>query len=97
MPESIIAFLEADSYEGAVRNAIALGGDADTMACIAGGIGEAFYSELPEAIREQTLRRLAPEMLEPLALYEKHMEAAIARTRSSASARTASTDGSGVE
>ncbi len=76
VPESIIAFLEADSYEGAVRNAIALGGDADTMACIAGGIAEAFYGELPEGIREQTILRLAPEMLEPLALYEKHIEAA---------------------
>lgn len=43
VPESIIAFLESQSYEDAVINAIWLGGDADTMACMAGGIAEARY------------------------------------------------------
>ena len=43
VPEAIICFLESDSYEDAVRNAISLGGDADTQACIAGAIAEAFY------------------------------------------------------
>ncbi len=43
VPEAIIAFLESTSYEDAVRNAISLGGDADTQACIAGSIAEAFY------------------------------------------------------
>lgn len=38
VPESIISYLEADSYTSAIRNAISLGGDADTMACMAGGI-----------------------------------------------------------
>jgi ADP-ribosylglycohydrolase len=55
VPQSIIAFLESDSYEDAVRNAISLGGDADTMACIAGGIAEAFYGGVPEHIRAGTL------------------------------------------
>lgn len=58
VPQSIIAFLESDSYEDAVRNAISLGGDADTMACIAGGIAEAFYGGVPDDIRHQTLGRL---------------------------------------
>jgi ADP-ribosylglycohydrolase len=58
VPQSIIAFLESDSYEDAVRNAISLGGDADTMACIAGGIAEAYYGEVPEAIRAQALALL---------------------------------------
>jgi ADP-ribosylglycohydrolase len=58
VPQSIIAFLESTSYEDAVRNAISLGGDADTMACIAGGIAEAFYGGVPEEIRTQTLSRL---------------------------------------
>jgi len=58
VPYSIIAFLESDSYEDAVRNAISLGGDADTMACIAGGIAEAFYGGVPEEIRIRTLERL---------------------------------------
>jgi ADP-ribosylglycohydrolase len=58
VPQSIIAFLESTDYEDAVRNAISLGGDADTMACIAGGIAEAYYGGVPDAIRFQTLDRL---------------------------------------
>jgi ADP-ribosylglycohydrolase len=58
VPQSIIAFLESDSYEDAVRNAISLGGDADTMACIAGGIAEAFYGGVPEPIRDEVMARL---------------------------------------
>lgn len=58
VPQSIIAFLESHSYEDAVRNAISLGGDADTMACIAGGIAEAFYGGVPEAIRNQAFELL---------------------------------------
>lgn len=46
VPESIICFLESDSFEDAIRNAISLGGDADTMACIAGGVAEAYYHDI---------------------------------------------------
>jgi ADP-ribosylglycohydrolase len=42
--------LESENYEDAIRNAISLGGDADTMACIAGGIAEAFYGSVPDDI-----------------------------------------------
>ncbi|MDT8445110.1 MAG: ADP-ribosylglycohydrolase family protein, partial [Desulfuromonadales bacterium] len=58
VPQSIIAFLESSSYEDAVRNAISLGGDADTMACIAGGIAEAYYGGVPDDIQRQALARL---------------------------------------
>ena len=58
VPQSIIAFLESTDYEDAVRNAISLGGDADTMACIAGGIAEAFYGGVPDHIRGPVLERL---------------------------------------
>jgi len=58
VPQAIIAFLESSSYENAVRNAISLGGDADTMACIAGGIAEAYYGGVPDNIRETALARL---------------------------------------
>ncbi len=47
VPEAIMAFLDADSYEDAVRNAISLGGDSDTLACITGGIAEAFHGARP--------------------------------------------------
>ena len=55
VPQSVVAFLESDSYEDATRNAISLGGDADTMAAIAGGIAEAFYGSVPEPIRAPAL------------------------------------------
>jgi ADP-ribosylglycohydrolase len=58
VPQSIIAFLESDSYEDTIRNAISLGGDADTMACIAGGIAEAFYGGVPTDIQTATLAAL---------------------------------------
>jgi ADP-ribosylglycohydrolase len=64
VPQSIIAFLESDSYEDAVRNAISLGGDADTMACIAGGIAEAFYGRVPEDIKIKAMARLDEPMRE---------------------------------
>jgi ADP-ribosylglycohydrolase len=51
VPEAIIAFLESESWEDAVRNAVSLGGDADTLACITGGIAEAFYGSIPEPVR----------------------------------------------
>ncbi|MFK5970729.1 MAG: ADP-ribosylglycohydrolase family protein [Candidatus Marithrix sp.] len=53
VPQSIIAFLESNSYEDAIRNAISLGGDSDTIACITGGIAQAFYGEIPSFIQEQ--------------------------------------------
>ena len=51
VPPAIIAFLESHDYENAVRSAISLGGDAATQACIAGGIAEAFYGEIPDNIK----------------------------------------------
>jgi len=58
VPQSIISFLESTDYEDAVRNAISLDGDADTMACIAGAIAEAFYGVVPDHIRGPVLERL---------------------------------------
>jgi ADP-ribosylglycohydrolase len=51
VPEALIAFLDSTSYEDAVRNAISLGGDSDTLACITGGIAEAYYGPLSPLIR----------------------------------------------
>jgi ADP-ribosylglycohydrolase len=58
VPQAIIAFLESTGFEDAVRNAISLGGDADTMACIAGAIAEAFYGGVPPHITEPVLATL---------------------------------------
>lgn len=53
VPKAIIAFLEADSYEDAVRNAISLGGNSDTLACITGAIAEAFYGPVAPYILDK--------------------------------------------
>ena len=62
VPEAIIAFLDSDSYEDAVRNAISLGGDSDTLACITGGIAEAFYG-VPDRIQSEVQHHLPPDLL----------------------------------
>lgn len=58
VPQSIIAFLESDSWEDSIRNAISLGGDADTMAAITGGIAEAFYGGVPTPLEVRALEFL---------------------------------------
>ena len=50
VPQAIRTFLESEDFEDAVRKAISLGGDSDTLACMAGGIAQAFYGSVPEAI-----------------------------------------------
>jgi ADP-ribosylglycohydrolase len=58
VPEALIAFLEAADFEDALRNAVSLGGDSDTQACIAGAVAEAFYGEVPASLREAVFREL---------------------------------------
>jgi len=62
VPEAIISFLDSSSYEDAVRNSISLGGDSDTLACITGGIAEAYYQELPLDVLTQVKKRLTPDL-----------------------------------
>jgi len=62
VPQAIIAFLDSNSYEDAVRNAISLGGDSDTLACITGGIAEAYYGPVPPCILAEVKRRLTAEL-----------------------------------
>jgi len=58
VPAALIAFLDSSSYEDAVRKAVSLGGDADTLACITGSVAEAYYGGVPGDIEEETLNRL---------------------------------------
>ena len=69
VPEAIIAFLESDGVESAIRLAISLGGDADTQAAIAGGIAEAFYGGVPEPIAAEVLSRLPQEFRDVMAEF----------------------------
>lgn len=71
VPESIIAFLESTDYENAIRLAISLGGDADTMAAIAGGIAEAYYKEIPSYIVDEVQKRLPREFIDVMQRFYK--------------------------
>jgi len=64
VPQSITAFLESTDFESAIRLAISLGGDSDTIACITGGIAEAFYQEIPEEIIINTLKVIPVEIIQ---------------------------------
>ena len=63
VPEAIIAFLESSDFENAVRLAVSMGGDSDTIACITGAIAEAYYRKIPDYIRENVLKVLPPELI----------------------------------
>ncbi len=53
VPEAIVAFLHSNDFEHAIRLAVSLGGDSDTLACMTGSIAEAYYKGVPQAIREK--------------------------------------------
>jgi ADP-ribosylglycohydrolase len=63
VPEAIIAFLESTDFTDALRNAVSLGGDSDTQACIAGAIAEGFYVGVPANLRDEAVRRLDDDLL----------------------------------
>ncbi|MGK7934086.1 MAG: ADP-ribosylglycohydrolase family protein [Microcystaceae cyanobacterium] len=65
VPQAITAFLDATDFEDAIRNAISIGGDSDTIACICGGIAQAFYG-LPDAIADQSLSYLEDDLKQVL-------------------------------
>lgn len=66
VPESIIAFLDSNSYEDAIRKAVSLGGDADTQACITGGIAQAYYKTIPKEIVERGLLTVPEDLMKTI-------------------------------
>jgi ADP-ribosylglycohydrolase len=71
VPESIITFLDSRDVEDAIRLAISMGGDADTMAAIAGGIAHAYYRDVPSSIVQEVRGRLPAEFLEVVDAFER--------------------------
>lgn len=71
VPEAVIAFLDSDSFEEAVRMAVSLGGDSDTIASIAGAIAEAYYGPVPPFIEEEVRRRLPQELRSLLSEFQR--------------------------
>jgi ADP-ribosylglycohydrolase len=63
VPEAIIAFLESTDFENAIRLAVSIGGDSDTIACITGGIAEAYYQNIPEYITKNVINILPVELV----------------------------------
>lgn len=71
VPEAITAFLEGDDFEDVIRTAVSLGGDCDTLTCIAGSIAEAFYG-IPERIANQARERLSPDIIRVIDEFENY-------------------------
>ena len=73
VPQAIEAFLESTDYEDAIRNAISIGGDSDTLAAITGGIAEAYFG-IPDSIRKQGMAYLNDCFQEIIAEFENTFE-----------------------
>ena len=70
VPEAITAFLEGHDFEDVIRTAVSLGGDCDTLTCIAGSIAEAFYG-VPDDLKEECRKRLPEDLREVLDRFEE--------------------------
>jgi len=66
VPQAMVAFLDSTDFEDAMRKAVSMGGDSDTLACITGGIAEAFYKEIPRSIAGRVTRNLPEAFIEIL-------------------------------
>ena len=66
VPQAIIAFLDSVDFEDAIRKAVSLGGDSDTLACITGGIAEAYYKVVPGFMASRVMRDFPQEFCEVL-------------------------------
>lgn len=69
VPQAMQAFFESESFEDAIRNAISIGGDSDTLAAITGAVAEAFYG-IPEELKETTLSYLDERLLDITERFE---------------------------
>ena len=73
VPEAITAFMEAKDFEDAIRNAVSLGGDTDTLAAITGSIAEAFFG-IPAVLKAECRNRIDPEMCQVLEIFDEVLE-----------------------
>ena len=73
VPQAITAFLEGESFEDVIRTAVSLGGDCDTLTCIAGGMAEAFYG-VPEELKAECRKRIEPDMRKVLDRFEDYRQ-----------------------
>ena len=78
VPPAITAFLEGKSFEDVIRNAMSLGGDCDTLTCIAGSMAEAYY-DVPDYLKNECLSRIDPQMMEVLNSFNSARKSKIHR------------------
>jgi ADP-ribosylglycohydrolase len=71
VPQAVVCFLESTDFESAIRLAVSIGGDTDTIAAIVGGLAEAFYKEIPAGILASVRLRLPGEMLSVIDQFYK--------------------------
>ena len=71
VPQAIICVLDSKDFEDAIRKAVSLGGDSDTLACITGGIAEAFYRGVPKDIASKVLDILPDKILDVLMAFQE--------------------------
>ena len=72
VPQAITAFLEGEGFEDVIRTAVSLGGDCDTLTCIAGGMAEAMYG-VPEDLKAECRKRLEPDMVKVLERFTRQV------------------------
>ena len=72
VPEAITAFLEGQDFEDVIRTAVSLGGDCDTLTCIAGAMAEAFYG-VPDALKQQCRTYLPADLLDVLDRFDRRL------------------------
>ena len=87
VPQAIEAFLESTSFEDAIRNAVSIGGDSDTIAAITGSIAEAYYG-IPDAIRKHALTFLTDDLLATLNAFEAKYGIAVTKAVNEGTTRT---------
>jgi ADP-ribosyl-[dinitrogen reductase] hydrolase len=71
VPQALICVIYSTDFEDAIRNAISIGGDSDTLACIVGGIAEAYYKGVPNNIQAQVFNRLPPSFVEVITKFKE--------------------------
>lgn len=72
VPEAIIAFLDSDDFESAIRLGVSLGGDSDTLCCITGGIAEAYYKFIPSEIYNKAITMIPEEFINVIEEFKRH-------------------------
>ena len=72
VPQALICFLDSTDFEDAIRKAVSLGGDSDTLACITGGVAEAFYGGVPKEMAERVMRPWPDAFRKILEAMSKH-------------------------